>query len=200
MEKADNYIEDLIRYRPMAVAGSLIKDDNKAGGLEAALGFVGNLVPNKEDAEAISSAIGVSEESMKQLLGVYIGKYAEAQAKITLRELREFYADKFEKFYTPENLEIVDSLFDSDQTFGEVYQEYEKAQEIANTKTDAFSDEEKESAKKKADELGKIVKPIGKFEELEIEGMKKPYVVRALKSELNDPFKEADNYEGQEAA
>lgn len=178
-------LKDITRYRPIGLANEFAESGDQ-GGLEKTLGSVlRNIEIKEEEIEDLSKTLN-PENFMK----VYSGKYQKALFSQKLRDLRKLYSGLFEELYTKENLAKVDELFDSNVTYEEFMEKYAKVGEIAKSKTDNFTKEQKEKAQKDLKELNKIAFPLQKFERLELDGLKGIINRESLGTELNSMYEE----------
>ena len=189
IESREYSIEDIERYRGIALAAEMVKAKNPKG-LESALTQF-NLaigVPKKEAGDIASATL----RNPKDFLEGYSAKYQKARESATIAELLQFYYGIFEKYFSEKNLPKALEKFRGmgHTTYKELREKYEAVREIADSKTTNFTDEQKENAKKKATRLEQILVPIETSETIEIEKLKAPVSEAMHKQMFNALYEE----------
>ncbi|RLG15351.1 hypothetical protein DRN69_03105, partial [Candidatus Pacearchaeota archaeon] len=158
-EKGYKYFpEDIEIYRPIALAPELLEKKDMGGLVETILKFFENLgVKEERYREGLVESIYASPEGLEAFVKDNLeNKYQKALYNQKIKDLRELYSDLFEKFYSEENIAKVDKVFNSDETYESLVKRYTELGEIAQSKTDNFSDEQKKKAQKELKELNKV--------------------------------------------
>ncbi len=196
----ENQGRDIARYRKIALAPEYLQQKDMGALEEALMSFQEGIgVQRNEDTEDATKIMMSNPKTLQDYLQNFMGKYQRELNASTLRDLRVEYSDLFEEMYTPENLPKVNDRVDSGVTYEEYMKRYTKVGEIAQSKSDNFTEEEKEKAKKDLMELNKIAVPLQKFEGLELDGLKGPIDKESLGKELNAAYEEKPEEEPKAA-
>ena len=200
-EKGYKYFpEDIEIYRPIALAPELLEKKDMGGLVETILKFFENLgVKEERYREGLVESIYASPEGLEAFVKDNLeNKYQKALYNQKIKDLRELYSDLFEKFYSEENIAKVDKVFNSDETYESLVKRYTELGEIAQSKTDNFSDEQKKKAQKELKELNKVVMRLQEFENIKLYELRGPINEESLKKKLNEMYKEEKRQEGEE--
>ena len=178
---------DLDRYSPILTIQQAAKEKNNTAVIESTEYFLRNLGISEEDAKLL---MPTALEGLEKLVNGFIPKFGKVLGSAKLSDLRNYYSDSFEKFYTKENLSKVDEIFDSSDTYESIAKKHAKAKEIVESNTGNFSDEQKEKAEKDLKKLERIVVPLDEFMKLKVEKAMEPYRTKSLKEEMNSAYEE----------
>jgi hypothetical protein len=176
--------EDIKRYRAVALAQEYMKEENEGGLEKAILALLKDGIGVKTDDDAKDLKDSLNPNFIKN----FDYKYKKALESITLRDFRGLYDGLFKEYFTGEDLEKANELFDSDETYGSFMKKYAALAEKAKSPTDNFSKEEKESAKKQIMALNRIAIPLQDFEKTEINKMRAPIEKTSLKERIKDAY------------
>lgn len=176
--------EDIKRYRAIALAQEYAKEGNR-GGLEQAVSTFltkGLGVKLNHDARDLAASLNPNFRDN------FYEKYQKSLNSISLRNFRELYDGLFKEYFTEEDLQKADSIFDSDETYASFMEKYNLIKEVVQSKTSRYSKKEKEKAMKELMILNRVALPLEEFEKLEIDKMRNPINKGLLKGKLKEIY------------
>ncbi|MDO8467571.1 MAG: hypothetical protein Q7S56_01320 [Nanoarchaeota archaeon] len=158
MERPD-YGAEMKKYAYGAIAGRHIEQKDPRGAqisLEKLASKDGlNL---GKDLEAFVKGTYASKEGIQTASIISANNYGKAMANSTASKLWDFYKDIRGKYIGEEEKERVETEVErfKDVNYGEIKKKMEAAEEILKSKTDNFTKEQKEKAKKELEKYQKI--------------------------------------------
>jgi hypothetical protein len=148
-------------------------------------GMVWNAYPDNPQKTAEGIAIGI---------GIYGKKYQDALGEKTIKEMYERYSAEFEKYLDEGGREVAKAAFDAlgDRTYESILEEVEQLNEIIESKTKKYSEEDKEKAQRKIDKYADVVSTIQEYEGLRISRLMAPVREETIKDNVNARFKKKE--------
>jgi hypothetical protein len=149
---------------------------------DAQLGMVWNAYSDNPQKMAEGIARGVQ---------IYSGKYQEALGKKTINEMFERYSTEFDKYLEGAEIEKAKSVFSKlgDKNYEFILEQASQLQEIIQSKTKKYSQEEKEKAQKELEEkYADIIETIQEFEELRLAKLMAPIRESTIKDNVKERY------------
>lgn len=189
-EKSNYGLENLVRYRPAAVATQFYQDKNPTAA-KGALEKLATTLDVGKDGGALLEAIREGKEGDKTLANIYAKSYEEALMGNKVGELFKFYSDYFKEYITGDSYKEAETFFEkyANESYKDMFAKVIEAQEKLNSKSPKVTDEDRKKAQETLMKYSKITTPIQTFEKLEMDKLSGPIEKDALKKDFTEMFK-----------
>lgn len=184
-------LDKLQRYRPAVLAEQFAQEKNSTASTGALEKLVGTIELGEDGLDAFNY-LRKDPNGEEIITSIYSGKYNKILGDSKIGDLFGFYKSYFDKYLDEESCKRAEAEFKSiDEKYSDIKDKIIGAQEILSSKRQNISDDEKEVAKNTLRKYGKIMLPLSKFENFELNKLRDPIDEEAFKKDLAEMYKPA---------